>query len=230
MKLKPRRLRSPLPEIAAGLCGVTVALLAVVLLHQLADGGSADGAQPATGTTLERHLVIPVTTPQALSARVAPRDVAAVATADLVKLGDSAAATAGRVRRTVDSVTVGPLRIRAEHAMPLVVAQIHARLIKSSAPSVFRELPLGYRLGAIDSTRATISIWHVDIAASSALPLTSATYTTTTYRLVRLGGVWRIENIQNASGPTPPGSQATASTIDAFARYAGRFSRYRYAP
>jgi hypothetical protein len=122
------------------------------------------------------------------------------------------------------------LRARAEQTMPLVVAQIHARLSHSAAPYTFEELPLGYRVGSTGSGRAEVAIWHLDIGASSALPLASATYTTTTYGLRYVDGSWRIESIHNVSGPTPPGGHTTATTVDAFARAAGRFSRYRNVP
>jgi len=114
--------------------------------------------------------------------------------------------------------------------MPQLAASIAVRLRKRRAPAAFDGWPLGYRVLTFDHSGATIAVWHLDVASSSALELASVDYETTTYRLRQLSGGWRIEHVTTMPGPAPPPPTAPARELDAFARAAAAFSTYRYVP
>jgi hypothetical protein len=89
---------------------------------------------------------------------------------------------------------------------------------------------LGYRVTSYSAARATVSVWHLDVAASSTLALMTVDYATTTYQVRWVGGTWRIVHASSVDGPTPPSSDASTATVDRFAAAVRQFSGYRYVP
>jgi hypothetical protein len=154
----------------------------------------------------------------------------AAATSDLVALGNAAVGNPADARRLADTIATGALAQRLKSGLPALVAAIHARVRDTRAPLTLVGWPLGYRLLTFDGSTATVALWHLDVAASSALQLMTVDYATSMYRLRFLSGTWRIDRVSTASGPTPPPASAPAWQLDAFARSAGTFSRYRYVP
>ncbi len=75
-----------------------------------------------------------------------------------------------------------------------------------------------------------MSVWHLDLAASSTLGLMTTDYATTTYEVRWLGGTWRIARASNAAGPTPPPLDASRADVDRFAAAVWQFSGYSYVP
>src|SRR5437588_2837184 len=131
--MRPRAVQSVArrrPEIFAGLVGVLVVLLIAAALHGLSDTQRSP-AKPRGGA---RTSALPRTASGAVRA----------ATAYLVAFNDLGALNGASARKTVAAIVVGPLRDKLKQALPLVVAQIHARL--GRAPSAFDGWPLGYRV------------------------------------------------------------------------------------
>ena len=78
---------------------------------------------------------------------------------------------------------------------------------------VFRESALGYRVDRFSADEATISIWTIGVAGSSAAAPPQQSWSTTEVRL-RWARDWKVEGLRSRSGPTPslagavsPGSQ-----------------------
>jgi hypothetical protein len=246
MKIEVRRVVSwaRSAEGFAAAVGIVVVLAAALALHEAISGGPGGNskAAPPRTTASAPHTTGPPpvasVTGSALVAghRVsgAPRSsgtqVAEAATTDLFALERAASAVGQQARSTVAAVTTGPLRTELERALPPLADRIHARLIGATPPASFNTWPLGFKVDRLGGSVAEVSIWHLDVAASSAPRLIVARYTTTTYRLQWVGGSWRIENVSTVDGPTPSSADAPASQVDAFAHAANAFSRYRYDP
>jgi hypothetical protein len=133
-------------------------------------------------------------------------------------------------RRAVDAIATGSLRTTLDQSLPRVASAIHARLRGQAEGGAFKGWPLAFRLAAFDGSRAVVSLWHVDTAASSALGLASVDYLTTTYVLQWIRGIWRIGRAASTPGPTPPATGSPAAQIANFARAVTRFTQYRYVP
>jgi hypothetical protein len=204
------------PEILAAIAGVLVVALVAAILR--AGSGSKEPVRP--------HQI------QSASPRVplTPSGAVEAATTDLLVLSKLETGTSASVRRIVEAMAIGPLKVRLEQALPAVVGKIRTRLASTEAPAEFDGWPLGYRVDTFDPPSATVSIWHLDAAATSALGLMTADYATTTYTLAWVGEAWRISDVRNTGGPTPPQSTASPAQMNAFARAANAFSRYTYGP
>jgi hypothetical protein len=127
-------------------------------------------------------------------------------------------------------VTAGPLQTRLLKALPAVAGEVQGRLAGSRAADVFDGWPLGFRVEDFTTSQATVSLWHLDVGASSALGLMTAQYTTTTYGLRWTNGAWRIYTVSSVPGPTPPAASASAAEVDQFAREVDALSRYANVP
>jgi len=200
----------------ATLAGVLLVLLVAAALR------SGSGAKEPG-----RPIAAPAITGRA---QRTPDGAVEAATGYLLVLSRLETSSSASVRQTVSAMVVGALRTKLEHALPAVVTKVRARLTSSSAPAEFDGWPLGYRISQFGPSTATVAMWHLDAAAASVLGLTTPYYATTTYSLVWLDGAWRITNVMNAAGPTPPGSTAPPAQTNAFARATDAFSRYHYAP
>jgi hypothetical protein len=203
------------PEIVAVFTGAVAVLLVVGLLH-----GTSGTRKPGAARTRS--------SPTALSRT--PSGAVRAATTYLLALSKLEMGSSASAKHMIASIVVGPLQAKLEQALPLVVSRIRARLASADAPAEFDGWPLGYRVDAFQPGVATISIWHLDTAATSALGLAAADYTTTTYTIAWIAGIWRIRNVKQAGGPAPPGSRASASRVDTCERAVSRFSRYTYVP
>ena len=224
VKLLARR-----PEALAALAGA----LAIVLAATAVRGGAVRQSQRVAsppGASRRLSPARPRRPPAASGQRPgrSPSGAVDVATADLLALGSAGIGGIAEARSVVDAVAVGPLKARLEDSLPVVAGRIHARLAAGGAPAALEGWPLGWRLLGFDDWRASVAVWHLDCAASSTLRLSGTEYRTTTYDLRWAGGSWRIENLTSVSGPTPPAAGAAARQVDAFARAASVFSRYRY--
>lgn len=203
-------------EILAALGGVVIVLLVATTLH---------ACSTATLSPSARHLA---SSPWVSA--LTPGGAARAAAAYLVAFNDIGGGDGGALHKTIDTAVTGPLKTKLEHAFPIVMTALRARLGSSTAPAAFDGWPLGYRVLRFGPGHSTISIWHLDVAATSALRLVSSDFTTTTYALAWIDGAWRITDIRNAAGPTPPHSGASGAQIDEFAHAADEFTRYSYAP
>jgi hypothetical protein len=156
--------------------------------------------------------------------------VAAVvaATTYLLSVGNAAVGDPTRAGQVAGAIATGPLRQQLERSLPALAALIRARVKAGRAPAAFDGWPLGYHVLAFNRSEATVAVWHLDVAASSALHLMSVDYATTTYRLRFLAGEWRIEQAATSPGPTPP--RTTGPGLDEFARASDSFSTYRDVP
>jgi hypothetical protein len=207
----------------------------VVLAAALAFSGHGDRGKPPSSLSRDRRPAIghvPATDALGIVPSVfarTPSGVVEAATSYLMAF-DDVRMKRSAARGLVNTIVTGGLRAKLVGALPVVLAQVGARLRSTSAPSAFDDWPLAYRLMVFASDRATVALWHLDAGVSSAIGLVTADYMTTTYTLHWTGGRWRIWSVANAPGPTPPAASAPKRTIDAFARSVSSFVRYRYAP
>jgi hypothetical protein len=159
-----------------------------------------------------------------------PAGAAEVATASLGLLVDTAAGDSAGAGARLTAITTGSLRAELRQSLPQLARALRVRLASTAAPSAFNGWPLGYRVTDFNAARATVSVWHLDLAASSALALMTVDYATTTYQVRWVDGTWRIAHASIAAGPTPPPSDAPPASVDRFAAAARQFSPYRYVP
>jgi hypothetical protein len=131
---------------------------------------------------------------------------------------------------SVSALTIGPLKTELEQGLPVLSRALRIRLASAAAPAAFDGWPLGYRVLSVTAQRAAVSVWHLDVAASSTLGLMATDYATTTYDVRWLRGAWRIDRANSVPGPVPPPPGAPAVEVDQFARVVQAFSEYRYAP
>jgi len=131
---------------------------------------------------------------------------------------------------SVSAMTIGPLKTELEQGLPVLSRALRIRLASAAAPAAFDGWPLGYRVLTVNAQRAAVSVWHLDVAASSTLGLMTTDYATTTYDVRWLRGAWRIDRASSVPGPAPPQPGAPAVEIDQFARAMRAFSGYRYVP
>jgi hypothetical protein len=204
------------PDALAVTAGAVIAVIAIVALE------AGTTARPAA-----THHQGPRAAPRYPRSR---SGAVQAATADLLALGHAAVTDGAAARRAVDTIAAGALRTTLDQSLPTVASAFHARLKRRAQPGAFEGWPLAFRLDAFDASRAVVSLWHVDTAASSALGLASVEYLTTTYVLQWIRGTWRIGRAARGPGPTPPATGAPAAEVDRFARRVARFTQYRYVP
>jgi hypothetical protein len=198
------------------------AVVVVVAVAALRDSGPSQSHGPSRGPRTG-HRSVPA------FAR-SPGGVAEAAVTYMDLLGEAAVGGSVRANATLSAMTVGSLGTQLERGLPTLARALHARLASTGAAAAFEGWPLGYRVTAFSATSATVLLWHLDLAASSALGLMTTDYVTTTYRVRWLGGTWRIEGASEVSGPTPPAPNASTLAVDRFARAAREFSGYRHVP
>jgi len=215
------RVRAPRLEVAAGIIGALLVVVAAVVLH----GTSSPAPQPVRAS---RHRGPPAVAHDPGPAT--PAGAVRAATSYLLELGNAAVSDPDRARQIAASIATGTLAGQLERALPALAGSIRARVHGRRAPAAFDGWPLGYRVEAFARSQATVVVWHLDVAASSALHLASVDYATTTYRLRFLGRAWRLEAVTTTPGPTPLPADASSQELDAFASAASSFTSYRYAP
>jgi hypothetical protein len=210
------------PEALAALAGAVIAVIAVIAIVALEP--RTPGRPAATSREHTRASRSSSGFPRS------PSGAVQAATADLLALGHAAVSGGAAARRAVDAIAAVPLRTTLDGSLPRVASAIRARLHGQADSGAFDGWPLAFRVGAFGDSRAVVSLWHVDTAASPALQLVSADYLTTTYVLEWISGTWRIVRAVSVAGPTPPSTSAPAAEVDRFARTVTRFTQYRYVP
>jgi len=198
------------------------AVVVVAVVAALRDSGRSHGRGPL-GDARPRGRV---PAPSADSPNGAER----AATTYLGLLAETAVSEGNGARAEVAAMTTGPLRAELAQGLPVLTRALRARLASTGAPAAFEGWPLGYRVTNFTATRATVSIWHLDLAASSTLGLMTTDYATTTYDVLWVTGTWRIAHARYVPGPTPPPASAPLQAVDRFAAAVREFSGYRYAP
>lgn len=236
MHIDPRRAttmvrKSEALAALAVLAGLMVGVFCFLAVRS-AIGGSHPRAQRAA---TERRKSAPARVLAARHTSSVPSrrsEIGAVraATGALAALAAAGVGTAARAREIVAATTTGSLQAKLERSLPAVASAVQARLRGSRTAGVFDGWPLGYRVESFDPSRATVAVWHLDVAASSSIGLVTAQYTTTTYELRWIQGSWRIDAVSSVSGPTPPPASAPTAEVDEFAREASALSRYAYVP
>jgi hypothetical protein len=206
-------------EALALIAGAAVVVLAV---RALGDSGSSHGRRPSREPRSSAR--------SSLGFAHSPTGAAEAATTYLGLLAETAAFDGTDARARVNAMTTGSLRAELQRGLPIVASALRARLASRAAPAAFDGWPLGYRVTSFTATSATVSVWHLDLAASSTLGLMTTDYATTTYEVRWLAGTWRIDRARNVAGPTPPSPTAPLPVIDRFAMAVREFSGYRYDP
>lgn len=201
---------------------VAGAVVVVVAVRALGDSGPSHQRGPSREPR-----------PSARSSLVfahSPTGAAEAATTYLGLLAETAAVDSPDTRARVNAMTTGSLRAELQQGLPVLASALRARLESGTAPAAFDGWPLGYRVTSFTATRATVSVWHLDLAASSTLGLVTTDYATTMYEVRWLAGTWRIDGARNVVGPTPPSPNAPSPVVDRFAMAVRAFSGYRYDP
>lgn len=198
------------------------AVVVIVAVAALRDAGSSHGRAPEREPRPHRSI--------SLSFSHSPSGAAAAATTYMGLLTEAAVDGRMDATATMSGMTISPLGPELRRGLPGLARVLRARLASTGAPAAFEGWPLGYRVTRFSAERATVSVWHLDLAASSTLRLMTTDYATTTYEVRWVRGAWRIEGANMLPGPTPPPPNAPASAIDRFARVARAFSGYRNAP
>ena len=205
-----------------GLALIAGAIVVVVAVWALGNSGPSHGRRPSR-VVRPRNL-------SPLGVGHSPTGAVEAATVYLGLLAETAAADDGGAGGRLSALTTGSLRTELQQQLPVLAHALRARLASTAAPAAFDGWPLGYRVTSYSAAGATVSVWHLDVAASSTLALMSVDYATTTYEVRWVDGTWRIAHTSNAAGPTPPRSDAPAANVDGFAAAVRQFSGYRYAP
>ena len=206
-------------EALALIAGAVVVVVAVAALR---DSGSSRRRAPSREPRPGHRL--------SLAFAHSPSGAAEAATSYLGLLAETAARDSTNARARVSAMTTGPLRAEVEQGLPVLARALRARLASTASPNAFDGWPLGFRVTSFSAARATVSVWHLDLAASSTLGLMTTDYATTTYEVRWLAGTWRVDRASNVPGPTPPPPNAPLPTVDRFATAVREFSGYRYAP
>ena len=195
-------------------------------------GGQCGGAGRGSGPSHGRSANSEASTRQPISIAISdsPRVAADTATKYLGLLADSAVGSPADVRDRVTAMTTGPLRAELEQGLPVLTRALRVRLASADAPAAFEGWPLGYKVTSFSENRAVVSVWHLDLAATSTLRLMTTDYATSTYEVRWRAGSWRIDRASTVAGPTPPPPGAPPAAVDRFAKAIEAFSRYRYAP
>lgn len=217
MRTSPKRSRRA--EALAALAGASMVVIAIVALQP----GSASPASPPSREH-PRARRAPWGFPRSGSGAVQ------AASTYLLALGQSAVSRPGEARRTINAVAAGPFAVALKRSLPAVATALHARLRDGVPRGAFEGWPLAFRLDTFNGSRAVVSVWHLDTAASSTLDLMTSSYATTTYELRWIRGTWRIERAASTPGPTPPTAGASATEANHFARAVATFARYAYVP
>ena len=198
------------------------ALVVVVALAVVRASGPSHRRTPAQ-EALARH-------PLWVAAGGSPLGAVEAATKYLGLLAETVVGGNADPRDGLSAITIGPLKTELEQGLPVLSRALRIRLASVAAPAAFDGWPLGYRVLSVNAQRATVSVWHLDVAASSTLGLMSTDYATTTYDVRWLRGAWRIDRASSVPGPAPPQPGAPAVEVDQFARAVHAFSGYRYVP
>lgn len=201
---------------------VAGAVVVVVAVRTLGDSGSS------RGRTLSREAR-PVHR-SSLAFGHSPTGAAQAATSYLSLLAETAAGDSADASGRLSAMTTGSLRNELRQGLPALARALQARLASTAAPAAFDGWPLGYRVTSYSTPRATVEVWHLDLAASSALGLMTTNYVTTTCEVRWLAGTWRVERARSVAGPTPPPPNASGTVVDHFANALREFSGYRNAP
>jgi hypothetical protein len=159
-----------------------------------------------------------------------PPGAAEAATKYLRLLAETAAGGTADSRQSVSAMTTGPLKSELEQGLPTLTRALRVRLQSAAAPTAFDGWPLGYKITSFSTKAAIVSVWHLDLAASSALGVMATDYATTTYDVRWLASSWRIDSAATVPGPTPPPPNAQPTEIDHFAKALQGFSGYSYVP
>lgn len=198
------------------------ALVVVVAVRALGDSGPSHELGPSREPRSSAQ--------SSLFFARSPTGAAEAATTYLGLLAETAAVDSTDVRARVNAMTTGSLRAQLQQGLPVLASALRARLASRADPAAFEGWPLGYRVTSFTATSATVSIWHLDLAANSTLGLMTTDYATTTYEVRWLDGTWRIDRARNVAGPTPPSPNAPLPVVDRFAMAVREFSGYRYDP
>ncbi|WP_405458642.1 hypothetical protein OG786_16250 [Streptomyces sp. NBC_00101] len=97
---------------------------------------------------------------------------------------------------------------------------------------VSRTVPVGTKVTASSSDRATVEVWCtglVGMAGPGSTKPVTATWFTITEKLVWSGSDWKITTSSQAEGPTPVGGDNRASTADDIAGAVEGFGGFTYA-
>jgi hypothetical protein len=206
------------PEALALLAGAIVVVVAVAALRGT---GRSHGSRDPIREPSPRSVT-------AVGFAHSPSGATGAATTYLGLLAETAAS--GKADERMSAMTTGALRSQLEQGLPVLAHILRARLASSAAPCAFDGWPLGYRVMRFSAARATVSVWHLDVAASSTVGLMTTDYATTTYDVRWVAGSWHIDQARTVRGPTPPPPNASLPVVDRFATAVRAFARYRYAP
>ena len=201
------------------IAGAAVVLTAVAALR---DSGTSSGHAPSREPRTGHRFSLAFTH--------SPSGAADAATSYLGLLAETAAGDSPDASARVSVMTTGSLRAELEQGLPMLARALGGRLGSTAAPAAFDGWPLGYRVTSFSPARATVSVWHLDLAVSSTLGLMTSDYATTTYEVRWLADTWRIDRASTVPGPTPPAPNAPLPAVDRFATAVREFSGYRYAP
>jgi hypothetical protein len=216
------------PEVVAVLAGAVIVLIATNALG----GGAREPLQrePLMRVPAQRTKAIALASKRVGAPERALSAAVRVATIDWLTLDRAGFGTSANARRAIERIAAGTLRVRLAGALPTVAARIQARVARAGAPAAFESWPLGYQARLLTASEAVVSIWHLDVAATSALGLAGAEYQTSTLEMRRVGAGWRVEAVNTKPGPTPPNATAPQAQVDAFALAANGFKGYRNEP
>ena len=205
---------------ALGLIGGALVVMVVVAAVR----ALGPSHQPAPSREAPRHL------PGLVALGDSPPGAVEAATRYLNLLADTVVPGKADPPVSVSAMTIGPLKTELEQGLPALSRALRIRLASVAVPAAFDGWPLGYRVLSVNAQRAAVSVWHLDVAASSTLGLMTTDYATTTYDVRWLRGAWRIDRANSIPGPVPPPPGAPAVEVDQFARVVQAFSGYRYVP
>lgn len=104
------------------------------------------------------------------------------------------------------------------------------RGLREGAQTISLTSPLAYRVAAYSDQRATVVSWGVAVVGNDAGLAPSASWATTTSKLVWQDGDWKIDSAASTDGPTPGLGGQRPSTADAFISRLADSQGVRHAP
>lgn len=217
-------------EVLAVIAGAAVVVVVVLVVRESGRSDRPDASRRPRARLRAAAGAPSTGRPRSLAPVHSPGGAVDAVTAYLVLLARAVAIDGAGARRAVGAMTVGRLRAELEQGLPALTGALQSRLRSARVPAAFYGWPLGYRLTAVSRYAATVSVWHLDLAASSTLGLMTTDYATTTYVVRWVGGTWRIARASNVAGPTPPPPDASRADVDRFAAAVRQFSAYSYVP
>ena len=97
---------------------------------------------------------------------------------------------------------------------------------------ISRTNPVGTKVDAFSSDRATVSVWHSTLfglaGEGSKNPVAESWYTNT-FELRWVNGDWRVADFKQKDGPAPVGQDQQASTAEEMAAAVSQFGGLTYA-